>query len=93
LDSIRSVHAGKKKIPPDIASEIAEHHTDDALTQRENEVLRQVAAGAANKIVASQLGISEETVKARVRSILAKLSANDRTHAIMIALKRGILEL
>jgi two-component system, NarL family, response regulator len=93
LDTIRSVHAGKKKIPPEIASEIAEHHTDDALTQREIEVLRQVAAGAANKIVAAQLGISEETVKAHMRSILAKLSANDRTHAVIIALKRGILEL
>jgi DNA-binding NarL/FixJ family response regulator len=93
LDTIRSVHAGKKRIPPEIASEIAEHHADDVLTQREIEVLQQVAAGAANKIVAGQLGISEETVKAHMRSILAKLSANDRTHAVMIALKRGIIEL
>jgi DNA-binding NarL/FixJ family response regulator len=93
LETIRSVHAGKKRIPPEIASEIAEHHTDDALTHREIEVLRQVAAGAANKIVAGELGISEETVKAHMRSILAKLSANDRTHAVMIALKRGIIEL
>jgi len=93
LDTIRSVHAGKKRIPPEIASEIAEHHADDVLTQRELEVLQQVAAGAANKIVAGQLGISEETVKAHMRSILAKLSANDRTHAVMIALKRGIIEL
>jgi len=93
LDTIRSVHAGKKSIPPEIASEIAEHHADDTLTQREIEVLQHVAAGAANKIVAGQLGISEETVKAHMRSILAKLSANDRTHAVMIALKRGIIEL
>jgi DNA-binding NarL/FixJ family response regulator len=93
LDTIRLVHAGKKRIPPEIASEIAEHHSDDTLTQREIEVLQQVAAGAANKIVAGQLGISEETVKAHMRSILAKLSANDRTHAVMIALKRGIIEL
>jgi DNA-binding NarL/FixJ family response regulator len=93
LDTIRSVHAGKKRIPPEIASEIAEHHADDVLTQREIEVLQQVAAGAANKIVAGQLGISEETVKAHMRNILAKLSANDRTHAVMIALKRGIIEL
>jgi DNA-binding NarL/FixJ family response regulator len=93
LDTIRSVHAGKKRIPPEIASEIAEHHTDDALSQREVEVLQHVAAGAANKVVASELNISEETVKAHMRSILAKLSANDRTHAVMIALKRGIIEL
>jgi DNA-binding NarL/FixJ family response regulator len=93
LDTIRLVHAGKKRIPPEIASEIAEHHSDDTLTQREIEVLQQVATGAANKMVAGHLGISEETVKAHMRSILAKLSANDRTHAVMIALKRGIIEL
>jgi DNA-binding NarL/FixJ family response regulator len=93
LDTIRSVHAGKKRIPPEIASEIAEHHTDDALSQREIEVLQRVAAGGANKIVAGELNISEETVKAHMRSILAKLSANDRTHAVTIALKRGIIEL
>jgi DNA-binding NarL/FixJ family response regulator len=93
LDTIRSVHAGKKRILPEIASEIAEHHTDDALSQREIEVLQRVAAGGANKIVAGELNISEETVKAHMRSILAKLSANDRTHAVTIALKRGIIEL
>jgi DNA-binding NarL/FixJ family response regulator len=93
LDTIRMVHAGKKRIPPEIASEIAEHHTDDALSQREIEVLQRVAAGGANKIVAGELNISEETVKAHMRSILAKLSANDRTHAVTIALKRGIIEL
>jgi DNA-binding NarL/FixJ family response regulator len=93
LDTIRSVHAGHRRIPPEIASEIAEHHTDDALSQREIEVLQRVAAGGANKIIAGELNISEETVKAHMRSILAKLSANDRTHAVMIALKRGIIEL
>jgi DNA-binding NarL/FixJ family response regulator len=93
LDTIRSVHAGHRRIPPEIASEIAEHHTDDALSQREIEVLQRVAAGGANKIIAGELHISEETVKAHMRSILAKLSANDRTHAVMIALKRGIIEL
>jgi len=93
LDTIRSVHAGKRRIPPEIASEIAEHHTDDALSPREIEVLQRVAAGGANKIIAGELSISEETVKAHMRSILAKLSANDRTHAVMIALKRGIIEL
>jgi DNA-binding NarL/FixJ family response regulator len=93
LDTIRTVHAGHRRIPPEIANEIAEHHTDDALSQREIEVLRRVAAGGANKIIAGELNISEETVKAHMRSILAKLSANDRTHAVMIALKRGIIEL
>jgi DNA-binding NarL/FixJ family response regulator len=93
LDTIRSVHAGRRRIPPEIASGIADHHTDDALTQREIEVLRQVASGKANKIVADHLGISEETVKAHMRNILAKLAANDRTHAVTIALKRGIIDL
>jgi DNA-binding NarL/FixJ family response regulator len=93
LDTIRSVHAGHRRIPPEIANEIAEHHTDDALSLREIEVLQRVAAGGANKIIAGELNISEETVKAHMRSILAKLSANDRTHAVMIALKRGIIEL
>ncbi len=93
VDTIRSVHAGKKKIPPEIAIEIAEHHSDDALTEREIEVLRLVAAGNANKIVAHHLAISEETVKAHMRSILSKLGANDRTHAVTIALKRGIIDI
>jgi DNA-binding NarL/FixJ family response regulator len=91
LDTIRAVCAGKRRIPPEIAAEIAEHHTDDALTEREIEVLRLVAAGNANKIVAAELAISEETVKAHMRSILSKLAANDRTHAVTIALKRGII--
>jgi DNA-binding NarL/FixJ family response regulator len=93
VDTIRSVHAGKKRIPPEIAVEMAEHHSDDALTAREIEVLREVASGNANKIVADHLAISEETVKAHMRSILSKLAANDRTHAVTIALKRGIIEI
>jgi len=92
-DTIRTVHAGKKRIPPEIAMEMAEHHADDALSEREIEVLRQVAAGNANKIVADHLSISEETVKAHMRSILSKLDARDRTHAVTIALKRGIIEI
>jgi DNA-binding NarL/FixJ family response regulator len=93
LDTIRSVHAGHKRIPPEIAAELADHAADDQLTPREIEVLRLVAAGNANKIVADQLSITEETVKAHVKNILSKLDANDRTHAVTIALKRGIIEL
>lgn len=92
VDTIRMVHAGGRRIPPEIASEIAEHAAGDELSAREIDVLRQVAGGNANKRVASQLGISEETVKAHMKSILSKLSANDRTHAVIIALKRGIIE-
>ena len=92
-ETIRLVHGGQKKIPPEIAIGMAEHSADDALTDREIEVLRQVAAGNANKIVADNLTISEDTVKAHMRSILSKLGANDRTHAVTIALKRGIMEL
>jgi len=93
IETIRTVHGGKKRIPPEIAVEMAEHHTDDLLTDRELEVLRQVAAGNANKVIAERLKISEETVKAHMKNILSKLSANDRTHAVTIALKRGIIEL
>ena len=93
VETIRSVHAGRKKIPSEIAVEMAEHHADDALTDREIEVLRLVAAGNANKIVADQLAISEETVKGHMRSILLKLGTNDRTHAVTIALKRGIIDI
>ena len=93
VETIRSVHGGRKRIPPEVAVEMAEHHADDALTEREIEVLRQVAAGNANKVVALRLAISEETVKAHMRSILSKLGANDRTHAVTIALKRGIIEI
>ena len=93
LETIRSVHAGNKRIPPEIAAELADHAADDQLTPREIEVLRLVAAGNANKIVADRLSITEETVKAHVKNILSKLDANDRTHAVTIALKRGIIEL
>ena len=93
LETIRSVHAGNKRIPPEIAAELADHAADDQLTAREIEVLRLIAAGSANKIVADHLSITEETVKAHVKSILSKLDANDRTHAVTIALKRGIIEL
>lgn len=93
IETIRTVHSGKKKVPPEIAVEIAEHHADDALTEREIDVLRQVASGNANKRIADNLDISEETVKAHMRKILSKLGANDRTHAVSIALKRGIIEI
>jgi len=93
LDTIRAVHAGQKRIPPEIAAELAEHATDDDLTPREVEVLRLIANGSANSTVADQLGITEETVKAHVKNILSKLNANGRTHAVTIALKRGIIEL
>jgi DNA-binding NarL/FixJ family response regulator len=93
LDTIRAVHAGQKRIPPEIAAELADHAADDSLTPREIEVLRLIAAGNANKIVADKLSITEETVKAHVKNILSKLDANDRTHAVTIGLKRGIIEL
>ena len=93
IDTIRTIHAGKKRIPADIAVDMAEHHSDDALTDREIEVLREVAAGNANKMVAHRLNVSEETVKAHMKNILSKLGANDRTHAVTIALKRGIIEI
>jgi DNA-binding NarL/FixJ family response regulator len=93
VETIRTVHSGRKKIAPEIATELAEHHADDALTEREIDVLQQVASGNANKIVADHLTISEETVKAHMRKILSKLGANDRTHAVAIALKRGIIEI
>ena len=93
VETIRIVHGGRKRIPPEIAVELAEHHADDALSEREIEVLRKVASGNANKIIADHLGISEETVKAHMRKILAKLGANDRTHAVAIAVKRGIIEI
>jgi DNA-binding NarL/FixJ family response regulator len=93
LDTIRAVHAGQKRLSTEIAAEIAEHATDDALTPREIEVLRLVTAGKANKEIAAQLLLTEETVKSHVRNILAKLGANDRTHAVAIGLKRGIIDL
>jgi len=93
VETIRTVHAGKRVIPPEIAAEIAGHAGEEQLTEREMEVLRCVASGKSNKRVADQLDISEETVKGHLRRILAKLSATDRTHAVTIAVKRGIIEL
>jgi DNA-binding NarL/FixJ family response regulator len=93
LDTIRAIHAGQKRIPPEVAAELAEHAADDSLTSREIEVLRLIAAGNANKMIADHLSITEETVKAHVKNILSKLDANDRTHAVTIGLKRGIIEL
>jgi len=93
LDAIRAVHAGQKRIPPEIAAELAEHATDEALTQREIDVLKLVAVGNANKQIADQLSIGEATVKSHVSNILSKLGANDRSHAVTIGLKRGIIDL
>jgi DNA-binding NarL/FixJ family response regulator len=93
LETIRAVHGGQKKIPPDIAAELAEHATDDELTQREIDVLRLIAAGNSNKLIADHLSIGEATVKSHVTNILSKLGANDRAHAVTIGLKRGIIEL
>jgi len=93
LETIRAVHAGQKRIPPDIAAELGRHATDDELTAREIEVLQLIAAGNSNKLIADALSIGEATVKSHVTNILSKLGANDRAHAITIALKRGIIEL
>ena len=93
VDTIRAVHAGKKALSPEASYEVAEHATDDGLTPAETAVLRLIAAGNANKQIADQLSVTEETVKSRVKSILSKLGASDRTHAAMIGLKRGIIEL
>jgi DNA-binding NarL/FixJ family response regulator len=92
LEAIRSVHAGQRRIPREVAEGLAEHVHDDVLSPRELEVLRQVAAGNSNRRVAAQLAISEDTVKAHMKNILSKLAANDRTHAVTIALKRGIID-
>ena len=92
LDTIRRVHAGQKRIPPEIAQQLAEHATDDALTARELDVLRGIAMGHANKIIASDLKIAEHTVKNHIKNILSKLDANDRTGAAMIAVRRGYIE-
>ena len=92
LETIRAVHAGKKALSTEASYQLAEHATDDALTPAEVRVLRLIGEGNANKEIAAQLSISEETVKGQVRSILSKLGANDRTHAAMIGLKRGIIE-
>ena len=93
LHTIRAVHAGRKTMSPEVAAQVAAYAGDEALTPREIDVLRMIAAGSANKEFAAQLSISEESVKSRVKNILLKLGANDRTHAVTIGLKRGIIEL
>jgi DNA-binding NarL/FixJ family response regulator len=93
LDTIRIVRAGKKFINSEVAAELASHAADDALSEREIEVLSLIAEGNSNKLVADQLAISEDTVKGHVKSILSKLGVNDRTHAVTAALKRGIIKL
>jgi DNA-binding NarL/FixJ family response regulator len=93
LETIRAVYAGKKTISPEVSYGLAEHATDDSLTPAEVTVLKLIAAGNGNKQIADQLSITEETVKSRVKNILSKLGANDRTHAAMIGLKRGIIDL
>ncbi len=92
VSTIRTVHAGRRYIPPEIAAELADHVTDDALTDREVEILRRVAMGNSNKVIAARLNVSEATVKGHMKSILSKLAANDRTHAVMIAMRRGFID-
>lgn len=92
IETIHSVHAGHRRIPGEIASALAENVASQALSQRELEVLRYVSHGCSNKVVASELAVSEDTIKSHMRSILGKLQANDRTHAVMIAMKRGFLD-
>ena len=93
LETIRAVQDGKRRLPVEVASELAAHAMDDSLTPREIDVLQEIAAGCSNKVVADRLRISEDTVKGHVRNILSKLGANDRTHAVTIALRRGFLDL
>jgi|SRR6202158_3933786 len=93
LEAIRTVNAGRKRIQPEIAAELAEHAADDQLSSREIDVLRLIGAGNANKQIADKLCIEETTVKNHISNILSKLGANDRTHAVTIALQRGIIEL
>ena len=92
LETIRAVHAGQRRLSTEVAAEIAEHITDEALTPREIDVLSLAAGGNANKEIAARLSITEETVKSHIRNILSKLRANDRTHAVTIGLKRGIID-
>jgi DNA-binding NarL/FixJ family response regulator len=93
VDAIRQVHAGKKRIPHEVASQLAEHISDEALTEREIDVLQHVAAGNRNRDIAEQLFISEETVKVHVKHIMQKLGASDRTAAVAIGVRRGIIQL
>jgi DNA-binding NarL/FixJ family response regulator len=93
VEVIRQVHAGKKKIPSEIAAHLAEHYSDEPLTGREVEILRQLAGGNRNRDIAERLFIAEETVKAHIKHIMAKLGANDRTQAVAIGVRRGIIQL
>jgi DNA-binding NarL/FixJ family response regulator len=93
LSAIRSVHAGRKHIQSEVAAQLADHAADDPLTAREVEILIMIGEGSSNKIIADRLSITEHTVKGHVKSILSKLGANDRTHAVMLGLKRGITQL
>ncbi len=93
VDTIRQVHAGKKRVPPEVAAHLVEHLGDEALTEREKEVLRHVAGGNRNRDIATRLFISEETVKVHLKHIMEKLGASDRTQAIAIAVRRGIIQL
>jgi len=93
VETIHAVAEGRKRIPPEVAAELAEHATDDELSEREIEVLHLIAAGNSNKQIADQLFVAEATIKSRVSSILSKLDASDRAHAVTIALKRGIIDL
>ena len=92
LNALRAVHAGRRYIPPEIAAELAEHMVESSLSARELEVLKCVAAGNSNRAVASMMYLSEDTVKSHMKNISSKLGANDRTHAVMIAVKRGIID-
>jgi DNA-binding NarL/FixJ family response regulator len=91
LETIRSVHSGKKAMSAEASFQLAEHAMDDALTPAEVEVLRLIAAGNANKQIADRLAVTEDTIKGRVKNILSKLGANDRTHAAIIGIRRGII--
>jgi DNA-binding NarL/FixJ family response regulator len=93
LDTIRAVHAGRKSLSPEVSFELAEHAAEETLSPAEVRVLRLIADGNTNKQIATQLSVTEDAVKGQVRNILSKLGANDRTHAVTIALKRGFLEL
>lgn len=92
LDTIRIVHAGRRRIPDEIAKELGEHSLEDTLTEREIEVLKMVASGTSNKVIASQMSLAEPTVKSHLKNIFQKLGANDRTHAVTIAIRRGYID-
>jgi DNA-binding NarL/FixJ family response regulator len=93
IDTVRLVHSGRRRIPPEVAQQLAEHAADDVITPRELEILRGVSRGKANKIIADDLNISEHTVKNHIKSILSKLDASDRTDAVVIAIRRGYIEM